>query len=295
MPLCTPACDATCVTPASFADLLRSPLNGTILANGVETAYRFDGPESGRVVMLSNSLMSDHTMMGRDRARARRPLSRAALRHARHGRSATPPGPYSIATLADDAAALLDALGIRAAHFAGLSMGGMIGQQLGARYPGKILSLALCDTASEMPPRSMWEERLEIARTKGIPGLVDGTLKRWFTEDFHRRHPGEIARVRAMILGTGAEGYMACASAVRDMAQTTMLLEVKAPTLVMTGRQDPACTVAQSTVLHRMIDGSRLVILEDAAHLANIEQPGAFNRALRAFLDEVDDRLPAPA
>jgi hypothetical protein len=107
--------------------------------------------------------------------------------------------------------------------------------------------------------------------------------------------PGEIARVRAMILGTGAEGYMACASAVRDMAQTTMLLEVKAPTLVMTGRQDPACTVAPSTVLHRMIDGSRLVILEDAAHLANVEQPEAFNRALRAFLDEVDDRLPASA
>ncbi len=270
-------------------------MNGTILANGVETAYRFDGPEKGRVVMLSNSLMSDHTMWDgtvpalADRYRVLRYDTRG------HGRSATPRGPYTIAALADDAAALLDALGIRAAHFAGLSMGGMIGQQLGARYPGKILSLALCDTASEMPPRSMWEERLEIARTKGIPGLVDGTLKRWFTEDFHRRSPGEIARVRAMILGTGAEGYSACASAVRDMAQTTMLLEVKAPTLVITGRQDHACTVAQSTVLHRMIDGSRLVILEDAAHLANVEQPEAFNRALRAFLDEVDDRLPASA
>jgi 3-oxoadipate enol-lactonase len=98
-----------------------------------------------------------------------------------------------------------------------------------------------------------------------------------------------------MILGTGVEGYMACACAVRDMAQTTMLLGIRAPTLVLTGRQDPACTVNQSTVLHRMIDGSRLVILEDAAHLSNIEQPQAFNAAVRGFIDRVDDTLAAPA
>ena len=77
------------------------------------------------------------------------------------------------------------------------------------------------------------------------------------------------------------------------MAQTTMLLKIRAPTLVMTGRQDPACTVDQATVLHRMIDGSRLLILEDAAHLSNIEQPQAFNAALRAFIDRVEDGLPA--
>ena len=169
----------------------------------------------------------------------------------------------------------------------------MIAQQLGARYPDKVLSLALCDTASEMPPRSLWEERLGIARAQGIPGLAEGTIKRWFTEPFIRRAPGDIEKVRKMILGTGVEGYMACASAVRDMAQTTMLLGIAKPTLVMTGRQDPACTVAQSIVLNRMIDGSQLVILEDAAHLSNIEQPAAFNTALRSFIDRVEDSLPA--
>jgi len=96
-----------------------------------------------------------------------------------------------------------------------------------------------------------------------------------------------------MILGTGVEGYIACASAVRDMAQTTMLLAIKAPTLVLTGRQDPACTVDQATVLHRVIEGSRLEILEDAAHLSNIEQPQAFNAALRGFIDQVDDAIAA--
>jgi 3-oxoadipate enol-lactonase len=212
-----------------------------------------------------------------------------------HGRSSTPPGPYSIAMLADDAAGLLDALGIGAVHFVGLSMGGMVGQQLGARYPDRVLSLALCDTASEMPPRSMWEERLAIARAQGVAGLADGTIKRWFTAPFIARAPGDIEKVRRMILGTGTEGYMACAGAVRDMAQTTMLLGIRAPTLILTGRDDPACTVAQATVLNRMIDGSRMVILENAAHLSNIEQPQAFNAALRAFIDRVDDGLRASA
>lgn len=92
-----------------------------------------------------------------------------------------------------------------------------------------------------------------------------------------------------MILGTPVEGYMNCAGAVRDMAQTTMLLKIKAPTLVITGRQDPACTVEQSTVLHRMIDTSRMVVIEDAAHLSNIEQPTVFNREIRNFLDTISD------
>ncbi len=259
--------------------------------NGVEIAYRFDGPAQGRVVLLSNSLMSNYDMWDwtlpalTDRYRVLRYDTRG------HGRSGTTPGPYTIALLGDDAAALLDALEIKAAHFVGLSMGGMIGQQVGARYPEKLLSLSLCDTASEMPPRSLWEERLEIARKQGVAGLVEGTIKRWFTAPFIERSAVDIDKVRAFILGTGAEGYMACASAVRDMAQTTMLLKIKTPTLIMTGRQDPACTVDQATVLHRMIDNSELLILEDAAHLANIEQPQAFNLALRSFIDRVDGRL----
>lgn len=269
-------------------------MSGSVRVNGAQLAYRFDGPEGGRVVLMSNSLMSSYDMWDAtvpalaDRYRVLRYDTRG------HGRSSTPPGPYTIATLADDAAALLEALGVASAHFVGLSMGGMIGQQLGARYPAKVLSLALCDTASEMPPRSLWEERLAIAGSEGVPGLAESTLKRWFTQAFIERAPAEIEKVRRMILGTGAEGYIACASAVRDMAQTTMLLGIAAPTLVLTGREDPACTVAQATVLHRVIAHSRLLVLEDAAHLSNIEQPAAFNAALRSFIDGVDDALPPP-
>lgn len=266
-----------------------------IKVNGVELACRFDGPEGGRVVMMSNSLMSDYTMWDvtvpalADRYRVLRYDTRG------HGRSGTTPGPYSIEMLADDAIGLIDQLGIRRVHFVGLSMGGMIAQQIGARYADRVYSLSLCDTASEMAPRSMWEERFSIAQTKGIAGLLDATIQRWFTSPFIARDPESIEKVRRMISGTQVEGYLACASAVRDMAQTTMLLCVKSSTLVLVGRQDPACTVEKSLVIHRMIDGSQMVILEDAAHLSNIEQPKAFNQALRAFIDRVDYALPVSA
>jgi 3-oxoadipate enol-lactonase len=259
--------------------------------NGIDVHYRFDGPEKGRVVLMSNSLMSDHTMWDvnvpalADRYRVLRYDTRG------HGQSGTTPGPYSIAMLADDAVALMDALSVKQAHVVGLSMGGMIAQQIGARYPGRVYSLSLCDTASEMPPRSLWEDRFATARAEGIPGLADATIKRWFTAPFIARDPQSIEKVRKMILSTGIEGYLGCAAAVRDMAQTTMLLKISAPTLIIVGRDDPACTVDNSTVLKRMIDGSEMVVLEEAAHLANIEQPEAFNRALRNFIDGVDGRL----
>ena len=263
----------------------------TIQVNGVDVAYRFDGPKEGRVLMLANSLMANGSMWDwnvpalADRYRVLRYDKRG------HGGSEVSPGPYSIAQLADDAVGLLDALGIEKAHFMGLSIGGMIGQQIGARYPERIYSLSLCNTASEMPPRSLWEERFEIARTHGIAGLVDGTIKRWFTAPFIERAPIEIEKVRQMILGTNANGYMACGSAVRDMAQSTMLLKIKTPTLVLSGRYDPACTVEQGIVLNRLIDGSKMVVLEDAAHLSNIEQPAAFNHTVREFIDAVDNAL----
>lgn len=266
-----------------------------ISVNGAELAYRFDGPTDGSVVMMSNSLMCNHTMWDinvpafTNRYRVLRYDTRG------HGSSDTTPGPYSIAMLADDAVGLLDALGIRKVHFMGLSMGGMIGQQIGARYPERVHSLSLCDTASEMPPRPMWEERLSIASRQGIVGLIDETIRRWFTAPFIARDPESIEKVRRMISGTGVEGYTACASAVRDMAQTTMLLKVKAPTIVLVGRQDPGCTVEQSTVIHRMIDGSQMIVLENAAHLSNIEQSQAFNSTLRSFIDRVDDTLPKSA
>ena len=266
-------------------------MNDKVKTNGVDTAYRFDGPEKGRVVLMSNSLMSNYEMWDwtvpalSDKYRVLRYDMRG------HGRSGTTPAPYTMAQLADDAVALLDALKIDKVHFVGLSMGGMIGQQLGARYADRVHSLTLCNTASEMAPRSMWDDRLAMAKEKGIAAMVEPTLQRWFTPAFLKRASQDIEKIKAMVGSTGLEGYTGCASSVRDMAQSTMLLKIKAPTLIIAGKQDPATTVDHATVLNRLIDGSKLVVIDEAAHLSNIEQPDAFNRAVRGFIDQVDARL----
>lgn len=255
------------------------------LVQGARIAYRFDGPADAPVVMLSNSLMSTHRMWAPQLDALARRFRVLRYDTRGHGASEVTPGPYAIEQLADDAAALVDTLGVGPVHFAGLSMGGMIGQQLTVRHPHLVRALSLCDTASEMPPRSMWEERFAVARAQGIAGLVDGTIKRWFVPAFVAREPDTIAWVREMIMTTPVEGYIACASAVRDMSQTAILARIAAPTQIIVGRDDPACTLAASQVLHANIPGATLHVLDDAAHLANIEKPEAFTRLLVEFAE----------
>lgn len=256
----------------------------TAQANGARLAWRIDGPQDAPAVMLSNSLMSTHVMWDPQIAALTGRFRVLRYDTRGHGASEVTPGPYSMELLADDAAALIEATGLDAVHFVGLSMGGMIGQQLAVRHPRRVLSLSLCDTASEMPPRSMWEARFETARNQGVAGLVDTTIGRWFVPSFIAREPDAIAWVRQMILQTTPEGYIACASAVRDMSQTHILREIRVPTQIIVGRDDPACTLAASEALHREIQGSTLHVIDDAAHLSNIEKPEQFTRLLVDFI-----------
>ncbi|MFY0690340.1 MAG: 3-oxoadipate enol-lactonase [Paracoccaceae bacterium] len=252
--------------------------------NGANTAFRFDGPADAPVLMLSNSLMSTHRMWDpqmtafSERFRVLRYDTRG------HGASETTPGPYSIELLAEDAAALIETLDVGPVHFLGLSMGGMIGQRLAVSRPELVNKLVLCDTASEMPPVEMWNERIAVAERDGIEGHVATTIQRWFTEPFVQSSPAAVGFVEGMIRDTGAEGYIACASAVRDMSQTHILKDIAADTLVLIGAEDPACTPEQGFVLHKEIPGAEKVVIEDAAHLSNIEKPIEFNHAVLEFL-----------
>ncbi len=257
----------------------------TIHANGIDIAYDLSGPEDAPVVMLSNSLMSNFTMWD-DQHPALTPRYRVLRYDQRgHGGTSTTPGPYTIELLTDDAHALAGALGIERFHFVGLSMGGFSGQMMAFRHPQSILSLTLCDTACVMPPESLWNERIEIAETEGTPGLVEGTLGRWFTPPFHETGKAQIERVKAMILATGTEGYIACCQAIRDMFLCDRLGEIRVPTHIIVGEDDPACPVSSAEVMHTGIAGSELTVIKEAAHMPNIEKTAIFNEALVGFLD----------
>jgi 3-oxoadipate enol-lactonase len=252
----------------------------------LSTRYELSGGAGKDVVMLSHSLASDISLWD-----AQLPALQHRFRTLRydtrgHGGSEVPPPPYRLEELVADAVALLDALGIARVHFVGLSMGGMIGQGLALGHPERLLSLSLCSTSAFMPEAAQpaIQERVDTARGEGMPGLVDGTLARWFSPAFLKSGGREVERVRRQILATPTAGYIGCTEAIRRLNYLERLDRVRTPTLIMVGEEDPGTPVAASRAIHERITGSRLVIIPAALHLTNIEQAERFNRELLDFL-----------
>jgi 3-oxoadipate enol-lactonase len=203
-----------------------------------------------------------------------------------HGASEAPKGAYTLGMLADDLKALLDALGVKDPHYCGLSMGGMIGQTFALKYPGVLRTLTLADTSSRIPPEAwpLWQDRIKLAEQKGMAPLVQPTLERWFTEPFRKSSPEPVAAIAKLIAATPVAGYAGCCHAIPKIDLTARLKEIKTPILVLCGDQDPGTPPAMSKEIHEHAPGSKLVMIPQAAHLANLENPAAFTRAMQEFL-----------
>lgn len=202
-----------------------------------------------------------------------------------HGASAAPDRPYSIAELAADALALMDALGIEKAHWLGLSKGGMVGQWLLTHHRDRIDRAVLANTAAHMGPPNLWNDRIRTVRAKGMKAITPAVIERWFTKGFRESGDAAIDRIAAMLHATPAEGYAGCCAAIRDMDQREGVRSVTNPVLVIVGKHDPATPPEAGRRIAGSIPGAKLKAL-DAAHLSNVEQPDAFTRAVVDFLSE---------
>jgi 3-oxoadipate enol-lactonase len=253
------------------------------MPEGVRLFHRFDGPANGPVLLLSNSLgtaleMWDPQMPAfAERFRVLRYDMRG------HGRSAVPPGPYSIADLGRDVLDLLDANGIDRVHFCGLSMGGMTGMWLGCHAPERLEKLVLCNTSAQLGTKEQWNIRISLVQDEGMKGVAEGVIERWFTPEFRRQEPQAVERVRRMLLETPPAGYAACCAAIRDQDQREAICAVPVPTLVVAGARDPATPPEHSRIIASKIPGARVVELE-AAHLSNIEARDRFTASVLEFL-----------
>lgn len=179
---------------------------------------------------------------------------------------------------------LLDALGAGRALFAGLSLGGLVAMWLAAEYPERVERLAVCCSAPRFGPPSMWVERAHQVRAEGTAPLVDAAMGRWFTPAFLSQHPDVVSRYRTMFSGVDPEGYASCCDALATADVAAQLGRVQAPTLVLAGAEDPVVPPESATATMKAIAGSSLSVLAGAAHLANVEQPDAFNNAVLAHL-----------
>ena len=259
-----------------------------IKAKGIQMNYELSGKKGAPVVVLSHSLSSS-LVMWNPQMDVLSPHFQVLRYDTRgHGATEVTTGPYTLELLGEDVIHLLDTLRINKVYFVGLSLGGMIGQCLALNHADRLEGLVLCDTNSivSADAQPIWEERINTVRSKGVEALLRETMERWFTPSFLNQNSQMLAIIRKEFLATTVEGYLGCLEAIRKLNYLERLVEIKLPTLIMVGEDDPGTPVAASKAIHQRIKNSSLVILPSARHLSNVEQPEAFNAALIKFLKE---------
>ena len=254
-------------------------------ADGCLLNVSVEGRDGGPTLMLSNSLGST-MQMWEPQMKALTQVFRV-IRYDRrgHGKSNVPPGPYSMERFGRDVLAILDDLNIARTHWCGLSMGGMVGQWLGANAPERFGKIVLANTTCHYPDPTRWNDRIKAVREGGIAAVADAVMAGWLTADFREREPQIAANMKAMMLTTPVEGYIACCEALSTLDQRELLPKIRSPTLVIAGRHDMSTTIADAEFMRSRIPGASMTIL-DAAHISNIEQPHAFTDALVGFLTQ---------
>jgi 3-oxoadipate enol-lactonase len=242
------------------------------------------GPEHAPVLLLGGSLGTTLKMWDPQMELAGR-VRLVRFDHRGHGRSPVPPGPYEIADLGRDVLALMDELGVERASCGGLSIGGMVAMWLGANAPERVDRLLLLCTAAHMPPASQWQERAATVLAAGSPEpIADSVVDRWLTPPFAAAHPEVRTELRAMLAASPADGYAACCGAIERMDLRPELSRITAPTLVVSGSDDPSTPADKQREIAAAIPGARHEVVGPAAHVASAEQPDAVNRLIAEHL-----------
>ena len=201
-----------------------------------------------------------------------------------HGSSPDASGDLTIEDLARGALAAADAAGVGEFHYVGVSVGGAIGQWLGAHHGDRVRSIALLATAARFPNPQVWPQRAAAVREQGTGAMVDSRPGTWYVEDWARRNPEAEQRLLDMLRAAKPEGYAACTSAVGAFDIRAELASISVPALVVAGADDPATPPAVVREIATGIAGARYAEIADAAHLLSYERPDEVNALLEEHL-----------
>jgi 3-oxoadipate enol-lactonase len=208
------------------------------------------------------------------------------------GASEHPKGAYSMEIMADDCHALLEsAAGGQPAVICGLSMGGYVAMTYYRKYPDKVRGLVLAGTrAGADPPegKANRDKAAEQVLEQGIGALVADMLPKMLAPKTYATDPELVTRVESIMMDASVNGVVGALMAMKDRPDSSELLtHVQVPTLILHGADDQLISPEEAGKMHAAIKDSRLIILADAGHLCNLEQPGLFNEALREFLESL--------
>jgi len=251
--------------------------------DGCPIYVEVEGRDEAPALILSNSLGTNLRMWDDQAPEFARHFRLVRYDRRGHGQSGVPQGPYSMERFGRDVLAIADALDIDTFNWCGLSMGGMVGQWLGANAPDRVEKLVLSNTNSFYPDKAPWNDRIKFVTEKGLAAMVDTNMQRWFTEGFRKRAPQAVDRMRDIFVTTKIPGYVACCQAIAAMDFRDSNKNIEAPTLVVVGSQDVATPPSAGEAIRQQIKGAEIVSLE-AAHISNMEQPEAYTKTVLNFL-----------
>ncbi len=254
--------------------------------NHVLVHWRETGKPDAPALIFVNSLGTDCRLWDELAEMLRRDWRIVLYDKRGHGLTEAPPGPYNIPVLADDLLALADHRGLARFAVVGLSIGGLIAQQVAIRAPERLTALVLADTAAQIGTTESWNARIEAVTRNGLPGIADAVMQRWFTQAFHATQQDALAGWRAMLCATSATGYTAACAALRDADLTAQIAAITAPTLVLAGDDDQSTPPDLVRATAARIQGARFELIPDCGHIPPAEQPARLAALIQSHLQE---------
>ena len=212
-----------------------------------------------------------------------------------HGRSGRDAVSFTTELFANDLAELLDHLGWPIAAVAGCSMGGCVAQAFAGLYPSRVCALGLIDTTAWYGDDALknWSERAGAARSKGLAGLVEFQVTRWFSDGFRMAQPERVREITEVFLANDVDCYAATCAMLGSADLRSALSALPMPVAVIVGDEDYATPTAMAQRLHEAISGSTLTILPGGRHLTPVECPDQIASQLLALLEQLDSRQTA--
>ena len=244
----------------------------------------------GPTIVLAHALGCDLSMWDETAKELSRGFTVLRYDHRGHGRSEVVPGSLEIEDLADDAAELIRSEAGGEVHFVGLSMGGMVAQQVAVRHPDLVSSIVVANSSSRYDDtgRGMWRARIETALNLGMGAIADTVLPRWFTPQWSKdpAHAARIAHLRKVVEETNPRAYAACCEAISRIDFFASNPLIACPTLVIAGTQDESTPLAMSHAICNAISGAELATLP-TAHLSAVERPEEFAGLVAGFISRI--------
>lgn len=203
-----------------------------------------------------------------------------------HGESPVPKVRFGLNELVDDLEALRSKIGIETAHFAGHSLGGMIGPAYARRFPLRVLSLGLWSTAAFRTQEDSAKVKAVVAamREKGIKAVLDTLTARWFTDAFAAARPDVIEWRKQQVMDTPADVFLNVFDIYADTEMGPWLKEITVQTMVLTGELDGGCNPRLNAQIAKAMPNAELVILQDLKHAIFIEGTDRVLPHVRRFL-----------